>query len=52
MSTSTSCKHYDNASMQYSAIFYVCKNGNLRMKNCDFFFFFFFFLGGGGGEPQ
>ena len=34
--------HYDNdnMSMQYTAIFNGCKNGNFQMKNCDIFLIF------------
>ena len=29
--------HYENAPMQYTAIFYSCKNYYFHMKNFDFF---------------
>ena len=29
---------YDNTPIQYTAIFYGCKKGNFRMKNCDICF--------------
>ena len=29
--------HYANASMQYTAIFHGCKNGNLSLKKCYIF---------------
>ena len=32
--------HYANMSVQYTAIFHGCKNGNFQMKKCDFFLFF------------
>ena len=28
-------KHYDNWSMQYTAISHSCKNDNFQMENCD-----------------
>ena len=36
------CKkmHYANMSVQYSAIFHGCKNGNFQMKKCDTFLIF------------
>ena len=27
--------HYENKSMQYTAIFHAYKNNNFQMKNCD-----------------
>ena len=35
MPVQTHSKHYDNASMQYSAIFHGSKNDDFQMKNCD-----------------
>ena len=32
--------HYENTSMQYTAIFHSCKNDNFQMKNCDIFLIF------------
>ena len=32
--------HYANMSVQYTAIFYSCKNDNFQMKNCDIFLIF------------
>ena len=29
--------HYANMSVQYTAIFHGCKNGNFHMKKCDIF---------------
>ena len=29
--------HYENMSMQYTAIFHGCKNSNFQMKNCEVF---------------
>ena len=31
--------HYNNMSMQYTAIFNGCKNGNFQMRHCDSFLF-------------
>ena len=33
-------KHYDNTTMQYTAIFHSCKNYNFQMKNCYIFLIF------------
>ena len=33
-------KHYANMSVQYTAIFHGCKNGNFQMKKCDIFLIF------------
>ena len=30
-------KHYENRSIQYTAIFHSCKNDNFQMKNFDIF---------------
>ena len=35
-----STKHYANMSVQYTAIFHGCKNGNFQMKKCDIFLIF------------
>ena len=32
--------HYENTSMQYTAIFHGCNKDNFHMKNCDIFLFF------------
>ena len=32
--------HYANMSVQYTAIFHGCKNGNFQMKNRDIFLIF------------
>ena len=32
--------HYANMSVQYTAIFHGCKNGNLQMKKCEIFLIF------------
>ena len=32
--------HYENTSMQYTAIFHGLKNDNFQMKNCDIFIVF------------
>ena len=32
--------HYENTPMQYTAIFYGCKNDNFQMKNSDIFLIF------------
>ena len=32
--------HYVNMSVQYTAIFHGCKNGNFQMKKCDIFLIF------------
>ena len=32
--------HYENTSVQYTAIFHGCKNDNFHMKNCIFFSYF------------
>ena len=32
--------HYENMSMQYTAIFHGCKSDNVQMKNCDMFLIF------------
>ena len=32
--------HYANMSVQYTAVFHGCKNGNFQMKNCDDFLIF------------
>ena len=32
--------HYANMSVQYTAIFHGCKNGNFQMKKCDNFLIF------------
>ena len=32
--------HYANTSMQCTAIFHGCKNGNFQMKKCDIFHIF------------
>ena len=32
--------HYDNTPMQYTAIFYGCKNVHFQMENCDSFLIF------------
>ena len=32
--------HYANVSVQYTAIFHGCINGNFQMKNCDIFSYF------------
>ena len=29
--------HYANMSLQYTAIFHGCKNGNFHMKKCEIF---------------
>ena len=34
------CNHYDNNTLQYTAIFQGCKNDNFQMKNCDIFLLF------------
>ena len=36
-SQSSFCIHYDNTSVQYTAIFHCCKNSNFQMKNSDGF---------------
>ena len=33
-------KHYENMSVQYTAIFHGCKNVNFQMKKCDNFLIF------------
>ena len=33
-------KHYENTSIQYTAIFHGCKNDIFQMKNCDIFLIF------------
>ena len=33
--------HYANMSVQYTAIFHGCKNGNFQMKKCVVFFLIF-----------
>ena len=32
--------HYENMSMQYTAIFHGCKIDNFQMKKCDIFLIF------------
>ena len=32
--------HYANISVQFTAIFHGCKNGNFKMKKCDIFLTF------------
>ena len=32
--------HYANMSVQYTAIFHGCKNGNFQMKTCEIFLIF------------
>ena len=32
--------HYANMSVQYTAIFHGCKNGNFHMKKCEIFLIF------------
>ena len=32
--------HYANLSVQYTAIFHGCKNGNFHMKKCEIFLIF------------
>ena len=32
--------HYANMSVQYTAIFHGCKNGNFQIKKCDIFLIF------------
>ena len=32
--------HYANMPVEYTAIFYGCKNDNFQMKNCDIFLIF------------
>ena len=32
--------HYANMSVQYTAIFHGCKNGNFQMKKCENFIIF------------
>ena len=32
--------HYANMSVQYTAIFHGCKNGNFQMKKCEIFLIF------------
>ena len=34
------CRHYTNISVQYTAIFHGCKNGNFQMKKYDSFLIF------------
>ena len=33
-------EHYENMSVQYTAIFHGCKNDKFQMKICDFFLIF------------
>ena len=35
-----SSQHYANMSVQYTAIFHGCKNGNFHMRKCEIFLFF------------
>ena len=37
---STISLHYENTSMQYTAIFHGLKNDNFQMKDCDIFLIF------------
>ena len=32
--------HYANTPVQYTVLFYSCKNDDFRMKNCDIFLIF------------
>ena len=32
--------HYANMSVQYTAVFHGCKNGNFQMKKCEIFLIF------------
>ena len=36
----TFSSHYANMSVQYTAIFHGCKNGNFQMKKCEMFLIF------------
>ena len=40
MSAILCTRHYANMSVQYTAIFHGCKNGNFLMKTCDIFLIF------------
>ena len=49
--------HYENMSVQYTAIFHGCKNGNFQMKKCDIFLIFAQYIdrgyrGGSNEYPQ
>ena len=44
-------EHYANMSVQLTAIFHSCTNGNFQMKKCDIFLIFAQNIDRGYGEP-